>query len=239
MTATPVISIDALVKEYGGPGPLRISRLNVAAGDRLALGGLDAGAAEVLMHLVTGAVLPDAGDVRIDGRLTRDIETDTAWLASLDRFGMVTDRSVLFEELPAAASLALPMTLSIDPMSPDVRREVEALADLVGLGRERIDRPARALSRGDRWRVHLARGIAHAPRLLLLERPAAGVEAADERRALAAALRRAGEARGFGWLAVTDDPDFAEASGSRRLTLRGDVVRDAAPWRWLWRRKER
>ena len=49
------------------------------------------------MHLVTGAAVPDEGAVVVAGRDTRDIATDTEWLASLDRFGIVTDRAVLLD----------------------------------------------------------------------------------------------------------------------------------------------
>ena len=76
-----------------------MQRLEIRAGERLALGGVDAGAAETLIHLVTGAALADSGEVLIAGTNTRAIATDTAWLASLDRFGIVTDRAVLIEKI--------------------------------------------------------------------------------------------------------------------------------------------
>src|SRR6185295_19548033 len=105
----------------GALRPLRIATLTVRRGDHLAIQGLDARAAEAFSLLVTGAMLPDEGDIRVAGRSTRDIGTDTEWLASLDRFGMVTDRAVLIDGLSLAANLALPLTLAIDPMSAVTR----------------------------------------------------------------------------------------------------------------------
>src|SRR5436853_5521753 len=96
-TPAPALDMAGVVKRYQGLRPLRIRKLLVAPPDRLVLSGFDAAAAEVFVHLVTGATLPDEGDVRVDGRSTRDIATDTEWLASLDRFGIVTDRAVLIE----------------------------------------------------------------------------------------------------------------------------------------------
>ena len=56
----------------------------------MTLSGLDAHAAEMFMHLITGASVPDEGAVVVAGHDTRTIATDTEWLASLDRFGIVT-----------------------------------------------------------------------------------------------------------------------------------------------------
>src|SRR5262245_11030940 len=104
-----LIEIAGVTKKYHGLRPLRLARLTSRQNDRLVLSGFDAAAAEVFVHLITGAAVPDEGTVRVGGRDTREISTDTEWLASLDRFGIVTDRSVLLEGLSAAANLALPL----------------------------------------------------------------------------------------------------------------------------------
>ena len=49
--------------------------------------GVDGGAAEVLVNLVTGASVADRGVVRVLGRSNADIVDGDEWLASLDRFG--------------------------------------------------------------------------------------------------------------------------------------------------------
>jgi ABC-type transporter Mla maintaining outer membrane lipid asymmetry ATPase subunit MlaF len=239
VTAAPLIEILAVSKHYGEAQPLRVAQLHVAAGDRIAIAGFDAGAAETFMHLVTGAALPDRGEVRIDGRATTEIATDTEWLRSLDRFGIVTERSVLFEGLPVAASLALPLSLSIDPMPPAIRRQVDALAAMADLEPQRLDVPASALSPPERVRVHLARAIAHQPAFVLLERPTDRLAAAADRRAFGSTLRRASEARQFGWLAITDDDDFVTAAGGQRLALSGatGALTGRARWTWPWARR--
>lgn len=234
--ARPLIDIEGVSKQYGGLRPLRVRRLTVGATDRLALAGLDAPAAETLVHLITGASVPDEGVVRIDGRDTREIATDTDWLASLDRFGMVTARAVLIGPLPIEQNLALPLTLSIDPMAPDVRATVERLADQVGLARERLTAAASTLSAEELVRMHLARAMAAGPALLLLEHPTAGVDDAASREELGRTLRAATEATGIGWLAITADPAFVRGSAARQLTLKpatGEVTGDGGWWRRL------
>jgi predicted ABC-type transport system involved in lysophospholipase L1 biosynthesis ATPase subunit len=226
----PLIDIDGVTKAYGGLRPLRVRRLRVGAGERLALSGLDAAAAETLVHLITGASVPDEGAVLVAGRDTREIATDTEWLTSLDRFGIVTRRAVLIEALPLAANLALPMTLAIEPMSHETRVAVERLAAEVGLAGTRLDEKAGALSPHELVRVHLARALATHPQLLLLEHPTADVRETAQSESLGKVLADVAASRQIGWLAITEDDAFAHASGSRSVRLKpatGEVSENA------------
>jgi predicted ABC-type transport system involved in lysophospholipase L1 biosynthesis ATPase subunit len=237
MTETPqgVVELSGVHKHYGVPQPLHIRRLVVQERDRLALIGFDAGAAESFVHLVTGASLPDEGDVRVAGRDTRAIATDTEWLASLDRFGLVTERAVLIDKISIAANLALPLTLAIEPMAPETRREVEGLAADAGLPSARLDEPTSTLNGLERIRVHLARAMANKPSMLILEHPTARLEHPDQSRALGETLCAAADARGFGWIALTADEAFARASGARLLKLQaatGELTPLAPPGFW-------
>jgi ABC-type lipoprotein export system ATPase subunit len=214
--------------------PLRLRHLVVAAGDRRVIAGLDRGAAEMFVLLVTGAALPDEGTVRINGRDTREISTDTAWLASLDRFGIVTERAVLIDKLPIQANLALPLTLSIDPMTDLVRAHVERLADEVELARARLSAPAASLTASERLRLHLARALALDPGVLLLEHPTTTLGEAPARAAFGETLRAVAERRGIGWVALSDDVEFAQRSGGERHRLMAETGEVGAEP--LWRR---
>jgi ABC-type lipoprotein export system ATPase subunit len=215
----PAIEMVGVSRRHAGPLPLRLRHFVVAAGDRRVIAGLDRGAAEMFVLLVTGAALPDEGTVRIDGRDTREISTDTAWLATLDRFGIVTERAVLIDKLPIQANLALPLTLSIDPMTDLVRAQVERLADEVELARARLSAPAASLTASERLRIHLARALALDPGVLLLEHPTATLGEASERAAFGETLRAVAERRGIGWVALSDDVEFAQRSGGERHRL--------------------
>src|SRR5262249_10574451 len=81
-----VLRITGVRKQYNALRPLRLNDLVVAPGERVAISGLDAGAAEVFVNLVTGASVPDEGDVLVEGRSTSAIADGDQWLASLDRF---------------------------------------------------------------------------------------------------------------------------------------------------------
>jgi ABC-type lipoprotein export system ATPase subunit len=233
----PAIELVDVTRSYAGPAPLRLRHLAIASSDRVVIAGLDRGAAEMFVLLVTGAALPEGGRVRIDGRDTRDITTDTAWLSSLDRFGIVTDRAVLIDRLPTEANLALPLTLSIDPPADAVRAKVARLADEVGIGPDRLSAPAATLSAEERLRVNLARALALDPAIVLLEHPTATLVTDHARVAFGQTLRRVAERRPFGWVGLSDDDAFARSSGGRRLELVADTgeVRRLPRWKALFR----
>ena len=68
LVVTPaVLELNGISKDYRGLRPLRIAELRVAAGEHVAILGLDRAAAEVFVNLATGATLPDAGQVRVLG----------------------------------------------------------------------------------------------------------------------------------------------------------------------------
>jgi ABC-type transporter Mla maintaining outer membrane lipid asymmetry ATPase subunit MlaF len=215
----PLIEIQAVSKLYAGPVPLRIDSLSVTADDRIVIEGLDATAAEMFSHLVSGAAVPDEGTVRVAGVDTRSISTDTEWLKSLDRFGLVSIRAVLLDSLSTAANLALPMTLAVDPMESSVRRSVEELAAAVDLAPAMLDAPLQALDGLGRLRVHLARALANRPELVLLEQPTRDLTVPNARAEFGRTLGAAAGRRRVGFVALSDDRDFSTKTGGRILRL--------------------
>lgn len=207
-----------VVKTFGGLRPLRIADLTVEPGERVALSGLDAAAAEMFVNLATGAALPDTGDVIVMDQPTGAIVDGDRWLESLDRFGIVSHRAVLLDGMSVAENIALSFSLSIDPIPPAIRREVELLADAVGIAATDRDRAAGVVSAASQMRVHLARALALNPAVVLLEHPTLRVDAGDVA-ALAASIVSATEPRGLALLALTDDDTLATGLHGRRLRL--------------------
>ena len=220
---TPVLQITGVEKRYQSLRPLRIQELTIAAAERVAVSGFDAGAAEVLVNIVTGASLPDRGEVRVLGHRTADIVGGDEWLASLDRFGIVSPRGVLLEAATIEQNLAMPLTLEIDPVPPDVAARVADLALQCGIidvpgGEDGLRRITGEAAPSIRARVHLARAIALRPALLVLEHAGADL-AADERLALADCIAGVADAGGLAALVITKDDDFAKRAAHRALRL--------------------
>jgi ABC-type lipoprotein export system ATPase subunit len=189
----------------------------------------------VFVNLVNGAYVPDAGVVTVFGVSTAAITTDTAWLASLDRFGIVTERAVLLEGAPVDQNLALPFSLEIDPMPDDLRARVRALASDVELDEAALAMRAGEAPQAVRVRVHLARALALGPTLLLMEHPTASLERSDAR-PYAELVRRLADARGLTIVAVSADREFADVVASRALKLSPGtgVLSSTRGWRrWL------
>ena len=215
-----VVRVTGVRKNYSGLRPLRIQSLEVLAGERVALSGLDTAAAELFVNLITGASLPDEGVVHTFERSTADITDGDQWLATLDQFGIVSPRAVLLEGATLEQNLAMPYTLQIDPIAPDVGARVRALAEECGLPPALLPTLAGELSGAHRVRAHLARAVALEPRLLLLEHPTADV-AEPDRGALARHIAAVAEARRLTALAITMDLEFAEGMAHRSLALVG------------------
>ena len=218
--AEPVLQIQRMRKSYQGLRPLRIEELVVRQGERVALSGLDAGAAEVLVNLVTGASVPDEGDVAVLGASTASITDGDAWLASLDRFGIVSPRAVLLDSVSLLQNLAMPFSLDIEPMSSELRSKAAALGRAAGIPEALLEQPIAALTPVTRMRAQLARAVALGPSLLILEHPTAAIDAAD-RLAFGEDVRRVAGSRGLAALIISEDDEFSGAAAERRLRLNG------------------
>ena len=223
------LEVDRVRKNFSGLRPLRINDLQVAEGERVAVMGLDAPAAELFVNLVTGASVPDEGTIHTFGRATTDITDGDAWLATLDQFGIVSPRAVLLEEATLEQNLAMPVSLQLDPIPADVVERVRELARECGLGTAQLARPAGTLSGADRVRLHLARAAALGPKLLILEHPTADVADGD-RRALGRDAAAVADVRKISAVAITMDADFAEEFAHRLLAVEA-ATGALRPWK--------
>ena len=213
------LEFDGVVKDYHGLRPLRIANLAVARGERASLAGLDVAAAEVVINLATGAALPDQGEVRVLGQPTSAITEADAWLSSLDAFGIVSHRAVLLDAMTVAENIAMSFSLSLDPIPPDIRAQVDALAAATDITGDELDTPAAAARAATKVRVHLARALALGPSVLVLEHPTLNVEPSDVQ-ALAASIAKATGDRHLAVLAISDDKELAKGLEGRRLQVK-------------------
>jgi ABC-type polar amino acid transport system ATPase subunit len=213
-----LVEFAGVSKTYGGLRPLRIADLRVAAGEQVAILGFDQVSAEVFVNLVTGATLPDAGEVRLLGRATSAIADSADWLATIDRLGIVSDRAVLLEQFTVIQNLVIPFTLQIEPPPDAERARAEDLAREVGLADAPWTAPLAALDAAAAARVRVGRAIALDPAVLLLEHATARVPRSVVPM-FGAEIRRLADRRGLALVAATADEAFASAVASRVLTL--------------------
>jgi len=214
---TALVSVQDLVKDYQALRPLRIQQLTVGPAQLVSVFGLDRPAAEVFVGLLTGALLPDQGEVHLFGRSTAHIEDSEAWLAMLDGIGIVTERAVLIEAFTVEQNIAMPFTLEVDPVRADVKPSVDALAREVGLASGLMQVPVARAGDEAKVRVRLARALALDPKLLLAEHPSASLPR-EAVKTFAADLARIAARRRLAVLTMTADSAFANALGGQLLT---------------------
>jgi iron(III) transport system ATP-binding protein len=103
------------------------------------------------------------------------------------------------------------------------------MLELVGLGSDYAERRPHALSGGEQRRVALARALAPRPRLVLLDEPFSGLDAALRGETRAAVLHALGQ-QGATAVMVTHDQAEALSTGDEVAVLRdGELVQTASP----------
>lgn len=231
----PVLELTGVSRDYRGLRPLRIESLTVAAGEQIAILGLDQATSEVFVNLATGATVPDRGEVKVFGRPTSEIADSADWLALVDRFGIVSERAVLLDGLSVIQNLSMPFTLEIEPPPAPVQARAEALAREVRLPPDTWARPLGELDPTSRVRVRLGRALALDPAIVLLEHPTATLTRAD-RRPMGRHMREVAARRNIAVVAATADEEFAAAVATRVLTLDAATGRLAERRGWFRRR---
>jgi len=141
-SAAVVVELRRVSKDYRSLRPLRVEQLTLRRGRSIALLGFDEAMAAVLTDLITGATVPDTGDVIVFGTPTAAISDGDAWLKLLDRLGLLSERSVLVDRFTAEQNLMLPITLDLEGAPEELRQRVRGLAAEVGLGTDELQRPS-------------------------------------------------------------------------------------------------
>jgi branched-chain amino acid transport system ATP-binding protein len=181
----PVLACTGLARAFGALRAVDGVDLALPAGARHALIGPNGAGKSTLFRLLTGGLRPSAGRVWLDGRdVTRMSDARRARLG----IGQTFQHSSLFLSMTAAENVALAVERALGrPWSPlprqpaALRRRIDQLlADVDLLARR--DVAVSALSHGECRQLELAVALAVAPRVLLLDEPAAGMSPAETER---------------------------------------------------------
>jgi iron complex transport system ATP-binding protein len=157
-----------------GPQVLFDISLIVEPGQHWALLGPNGAGKSTLLSLAAAQRFPSRGTVDVLGR--RLGRTDVRELRK--SIGVVDVRLRMPAELSVAEYVATGATQTVQSLgspSAEVRNRVTTLLEQFGLGPV-ADRSISVCSQGERARARLARALAGAPQLLLLDEPAAGLD---------------------------------------------------------------
>jgi heme exporter protein A len=212
--AAPVVEIEGLGRRFGRRWAVADVDLTLRAGECLAVFGPNGAGKTTLLRILAGLLEPSAGRARVAGL------TLPGGAAARAAVGLISHHSMLYPVLTARENVEFTARLYgvRDP-------EAAALAALAQMRvRDRAETPVRQLSRGLQQRVSIARAFVHRPRVVLLDEPFTGLDAAG-----AAVLGDAlGELTrsGAALVLVTHSLDEGLALATRTAVMReGRVVR--------------
>jgi ABC-type bacteriocin/lantibiotic exporter with double-glycine peptidase domain len=223
------VRLDGVSYSYptGERAALEGLRVDIRAGERVAITGSDGSGASTLLGLLTAMLPGYTGTLTIGGVTMRDLDPS----ALRDRIGMHIGADEIFEgtvedNISLGRAGIGPAEVMRALATVGASEDVQALT--LGL-RTPLVSAGRGLPSTLRMRLLLARAIVAKPRLLLLDEILATVEPAA-RHELIAALT----ARGVPWtlLIVSHDPEVFQAC-DRVLVLREGSQYAFGPWRDL------
>ena len=206
----PLLRARGAARRFGGQTALEEIDLEVRGGETLALVGPNGAGKSTLLSMLAGALAPTAG------RIER---------ANGVRIGWVPQRPALYERLTAQENLELFARLEGDV---DPAATAGALIQRFDLP---DDRPAAAMSVGNRQRLNVALALLGEPRVLLLDEPTASLDPGQRRRLweVVGALRDAGGAVVF----ATQNLEELDRYADRVVVLqRGRLTFDGPTPEW-------
>jgi NitT/TauT family transport system ATP-binding protein len=161
MSAAPLVEFRAVSKRFGA-GPVVLDRLTftVESGDFISLIGPSGCGKSTALRLLAGLSPVTSGELLVDGRSPEAAATQLAF---------VFQEPTLLPWLTVSRNIEIPQRLrGVAPAEQAATRE--RVLDLVRL-RDKTNAYPRQLSGGQKMRVSLARALALAPRILLLDEP--------------------------------------------------------------------
>jgi len=228
---TTLLSVEGLVRHFGGVTALDGVSFDVRAGEIFGLIGPNGAGKTTCFNIVSGVLAPSGGSVRLRGtridgrkphvsaraRATRTFQNLQIFGSTTVRGNVAVGRHLRGRAGLLRAALVLPARAE----ERAIARSVDEILALVGIA-DAADRPAADLSFGRQRLVEIARALALEPDLLLLDEPMAGLSG-GERADLARLLRRL-RAGGMAIVLVEHDVEAVLALADRVAVLDDGVL---------------
>jgi len=173
MADTPALELWGLTKRFDKLAVDRLD-LSIGAGQLYALLGPNGAGKTTTLRMVAGLLRPDSGQVRIFG-----IDALQDPIAAKRIVAFLPDEPMLYDKLSPVEHLEFVAGLwLVDPK--EARRRADLLLDLLDLADSR-DMRCEGFSRGMKQKTALACALIHEPKLLILDEPLTGLDAAIAR----------------------------------------------------------
>ncbi len=164
-----ILTAHHLHKAYGPIPAVRGVDLHIRRGEIFGLLGPNGAGKTTLIHMLTGLIPPDQGEILLKGqRLTPDATSLKATI------GLVPQELALYPTLSAWDNLVF-FGRIYGLRGSVLRHRIEEVLELVGL-RDRARDPIQTYSGGMKRRINIAAGLLHQPEMLFLDEPTVGVD---------------------------------------------------------------
>jgi ribose transport system ATP-binding protein len=170
---TPLLEMRGIGKSFPGVRALSDVSLTLAAGEVLVLVGENGAGKSTLMKILAGALQADRGEILLDGKPVRIATPQEAQRLGI---GMIYQEFTLVPQLTAAANIALgnePTRGGLLDVIAVRKRALDALHEL-GLDIP-IDVPVSQFSVGRQQLVEIAKVLARAARIIVMDEPSAAL----------------------------------------------------------------
>lgn len=175
MAQKHVISIRDLYKAFGANVVLQGVDLDVFGGENVVVLGRSGTGKSVLIKIITGMLLPDAGSVTVLGQDVTTLD-DKALRQLRLKIGFSFQNSALYDSMTVRENLEFPLVRNKRSLTrKQIRSSVETVLDAVGLS-QTINQLPSELSGGQRKRIGIARTLILQPEIMLYDEPTAGLD---------------------------------------------------------------
>lgn len=168
-----LLEVEQVTRRFGGLTAVDNVSFTVEKGDAVGLIGANGAGKTTLFNCLTGFDKPSSGDVRLRGKSLLKLARHQVVRAGVARTFQIVKP---FPDLPVLANVLVPLIAGGG--KGDLKAEAMAVLDRVGLA-HRAGLPSAQLSEGDLKRLEMARALATAPLLLLLDEPFAGLSRSE------------------------------------------------------------
>jgi len=225
-----IISVDGLVKQYGGGhgavAALREVSFDVPEGQFVSVTGPSGCGKSTLLGLIAGLSEPTSGRVLVAGRDVAALSPDARSDLRLRSIGIVFQSFNLLPTFTTLENVAVPLEFQGVPWRDARRRAIDALA-AVRVPASAHDRLPSDLSGGEQQRTAIARALVTEPPILLADEPTGNLDSRTGQ-AILDLLAELNEARRLTVVMVTHST-FGATYGHRTIELAdGRIVRDVA-----------
>jgi branched-chain amino acid transport system ATP-binding protein len=169
-----LLEVEGLSRSFGGLQAVSGLSLRMAEGDVLGLIGPNGAGKTTAFNLLSGFLVPDAGEIRFRGQSLIGLKPHAICQRGLARTFQIVRP---FPHLSVLANVRVG-ALARHADAREATARAARLVDEIGLG-PKATAPAGSLTLSDRKRLELARALATEPALLLLDEVMAGLTATE------------------------------------------------------------